>query len=145
MESFFSSWELNRRSAEPFCLTEDRVGAEDVVMLSWSLFQSRFSGDRTIIGKHIRMDAKPYTVVGVLPAQFSYPDPSVKLWIPYSSAFMEEELHQHDNHQSMVIARLKDKGQLTAAVREVSALQYQIHMQNQGKPVAEEVISAAAD
>ena len=125
-----------------FLPDEDRVGAEDVVMLSWSLFQSRFAGDRTIIGKHIRMDAKPYTVVGVLPAQFTYPDPSVKLWIPYSAAFMEQELHQHDNHQSMVIARLKDKVSRAAAVREVSALQYQIHMQNQGKPVAEEVISS---
>src|SRR6476661_9059057 len=44
-----------------FTPEEDRLGAEDVVMLSWSLFQSRFGGDRAIIGKHIRMDAKPYT------------------------------------------------------------------------------------
>ncbi len=95
-----------------FLPDEDRAGAEDVVMLSWSFFQSRFGGDRTIIGKHIRMDAKPYTVVGVLPAQFSYPDPSVKLWIPYSPAFMEQELHQHDNHQSIVIARMKRQGEL---------------------------------
>jgi predicted permease len=124
-----------------FTPEEDRVGAEDVVMLSWSLFQSRFGGDRTIIGKHIRMDAKPYTVVGVLPAQFSYPTPSVKLWIPYSSAFREDELRRHDNHQSFVIARLRDKGHLSAAVKEVSALQYQIHMQNQGRPVAEDVVS----
>ncbi len=124
-----------------FLPDEDRAGAEDVVMLSWSLFQSRFAGDRTIIGKHMRMDAKPYTVVGVLPEQFSYPDPSVKLWIPYSAAFLEQELHQHDNHQSMVIARIKHKGSLDAALREVSALQYQIHMQNQGISVADEVIS----
>jgi hypothetical protein len=111
-----------------FLHDEDRAGAEDVVMLSWSLFQSRFGGDRTIIGKQIRMDGKPYIVVGILPAQFSYPDPSVKLWIPYSSAFPEQELHEHDNHQSMVIARIQDKVSLAAAVREVSALQYQIHM-----------------
>jgi predicted permease len=124
-----------------FLPDEDRAGAEDVVMLSWSFFQSRFSGDRTIIGRHIRMDAKPYTVVGVLPAQFTYPDPSVKLWIPYSAAFMEQELLQHDKHQSMVIARLQDKVSLAAAVKEVSALQYQIHMQNQDKPVAEEVLA----
>jgi hypothetical protein len=124
-----------------FLPEEDRAGAEDVVMLSWSFFQSRFSGDRTILGKPIRMDAKPYTVVGVLPAQFSYPDPSVKLWIPYSAAFLEKELFQHDNHQSMVIARISDKVGLVAAVREVSALQYQIHMQNLDRPVCEDVIA----
>ena len=73
--TFFQFWELSRRWAGHLLPDEDRAGAEDVVMLSWSLFQSRFGGDRTIIGKHIRMDAKPYTVVGVLPAQFSYPDP----------------------------------------------------------------------
>jgi predicted permease len=124
-----------------FLPEEDRAGAEDVVMLSWSFFQSRFSGDRTILGKPIRMDAKTYTVVGVLPAHFSYPDPSVKLWIPYSAAFLEKELFQHDNHQSMVIARISDKVGLVAAVREVSALQYQIHMQNLDRPVCEDVIA----
>jgi predicted permease len=124
-----------------FLPEEDRAGAEDVVMLSWSFFQSRFSGDRTILGRHIRMDARPYTVVGVLPAQFTYPDPSVKLWIPYSAAFMEQELHQHENHQSMVIARLRENVSLAAALKEVSALQYQIHLQHQDRPVAEEVIA----
>jgi predicted permease len=124
-----------------FTPEEDRVGAEDVILLTWTLFQSRFSGDRTIVGKRIRLDAKPYTVVGVLPPQFSYPDPAVKFWIPYAAAFRDPEWHQHDNHQSFVIARMRDKGNLTAAVKEVSALQYQIHMQNQGRPVAEDVVS----
>jgi predicted permease len=122
-----------------FTPDEDRFGANDVVMLSWSLFQSRFSGDKSIVGKQVRIDSKPYTVVGVLPAWFTYPDPAVKVWIPYIPIFMPEEI-QPDHHQSHVIARLKDKQSVTAALNEVSGLQYQIHMQNLGKQVAEDVV-----
>jgi predicted permease len=122
-----------------FTPDEDRFGANDVVMLSWSLFQSRFSGDKTIVGKQVRIDSKPYDVVGVLPAWFTYPDPAVKVWIPYTPIFMPEEFRP-DHHQSFVIARLKDKQTAAATFKEVSALQYQIHMQNQGKPVAEDVV-----
>ena len=122
-----------------FTPDEDRFGANDVVMLSWNLFQSRFSGDKSIVGKQVRIDSKPYTVVGVLPAWFSYPDPAVKVWIPYTPIFMPEEI-QPDHHQSHVIARVKDEQSATAALKEVSALQYQIHMQNLGKQVAEDVV-----
>src|SRR4029077_1642465 len=122
-----------------FTPDEDRFGANDVVMLSWSLFQSRFSGDKSIIGKQVRIDSKPYTVVGVLPAWFTYPDPEVKVWIPYTPIFMPDEFRP-DHHQTHVVARLKDKQTAASALTEVSALQYQTHMQNQGKPVAEDVL-----
>lgn len=122
-----------------FTPDEDRFGADDVVMLTWSLFQSRFNGDKSIVGKQVRIDSKPYTVVGVLPAWFTYPDPEVKVWIPHTPVFTPEEFRP-DNHWSYVIARIKDKQSATAALKEVSALQYQIHMQNLGKPVAEDVV-----
>lgn len=122
-----------------FTPDEDRFGGNDVVMLTWNLFQSRFSGDKDIVGKQVRIDSKPYTVVGILPAWFTYPDPEVKVWIPHTPVFTPEEFRP-DNHWSYVIARLKDKQSTAAALKEVSALQYQIHMQNLGKPVAEDVV-----
>ncbi len=122
-----------------FTAEEDQFGASDVVMLTWSLFQSRFSGDKSIVGQQVRIDSKPYTVVGVLPAWFTYPDPEVRVWIPYTPIFMPDEFRP-DHHQTHVVARLKDKQNASAALKEVSALQYQIHLQNQGKPVAEEVV-----
>jgi predicted permease len=122
-----------------FTPDEDRFGGNDVVMLTWSLFQNRFSGDKSIVGKQVRIDSKPYTVVGVLPAWFTYPDPEVKVWIPHTTVFTPEEFRP-DNHWSYVIARLKDKQSAAAALKEVSALQYQIYMQNLGKPVTEDVV-----
>jgi predicted permease len=123
-----------------FTADEDRVGANDVVMLTWSLFQSRFGGDRSIIGKPVRIDSKPYTVVGVLPNWFTYPDPTVKLWVPYASTFMPDQLAAHDHHQSFVVARLKKGVAPATAIQEVSALQYQLHMANLTKPVAEDAV-----
>ena len=137
--NLFSVLGVNPVFGRTFTPDEDRFGADDVVILTWSLFQSRFSGDKSIVGKLVRIDSKPFTVVGVLPAWFTYPDPEVKVWIPHTPVFTPEEF-QPDNHWSYVIARLKDKQSATAALKEVSALQYQIHMQNLGKPVAEDVV-----
>jgi hypothetical protein len=79
-------------------------------------------------------------VVGVLPSSFTYPDPEVKVWIPYATAFMPDELVAPDDHQSHVVARLKDNVPAAAAIQEVSALQYRIHMANLTKPVAEDAV-----
>jgi predicted permease len=120
-----------------FTPDEDRIGAPDAVILCWSFFQSRFSGDSSIVGKTVRIDSKPYTVVGVLPKSFTYPDPEVKVWIPYATAFAPDELVQPDHHQSHVVARLKENVPAATAIQEVSALQYRIHMANLTKSVAE--------
>ena len=67
-----------------FTAEEDQPEANHVVMLTWSLFQRRFSADPSILGKDIRLDGVAYQVVGVLPRWFTYPEPEVQLWVPYS-------------------------------------------------------------
>jgi putative ABC transport system permease protein len=67
-----------------FTESEDRPDG-NAVMLTWSLFERRFGGDRSIVGKQIHLDGKPHTVVGILPSWFNYPDVKVQLWIPYQS------------------------------------------------------------
>jgi predicted permease len=139
--NFFSVLGVQPALGRMFTEDEDRLGANNVVILSWILFQSRFGGDKTIVGKQVRLDSKPYTVVGVLPQWFSYPNSTVKLWVPYSPVFQPDFLQAHDHHQSYVVARSRDKASIAAAVKEVSALQYQLHMRYLDKPVAEDVIS----
>jgi len=124
-----------------FAAEEDRPGARPVVLLTWSLFQRRFGGNPSIVGQQVHLDTIPYTVIGVLPKWFTYPDQTVELWVPYSDHFPVGEAPPHDNHQSYVIARLKPGITAQAATQEVSALQYRIHMENQGRPVAEDALS----
>ena len=125
-----------------FTADEDRAGGNNVVMLTWTLFQRRFNGDPSILGKPIRLDTKPFIVVGVLPKWFAYPDTHVQLWVPYAATFSKpQELEAHDNHQSLVVARLRPGVSAETATKEVSALQYRLHMENQSKPVAEDARS----
>ena len=124
-----------------FTEAEDQPKGEPVVLLTWSLFQRRFAGDPSIIGKQIHLDTIPTTVIGVLPSWFTYPDARIQFWLPYAQTFSESDYGIHDGHQSEVIARLKPGVSAEAAAHEASAVQYRIHLANASKPVAEDVWS----
>src|SRR5580765_8396245 len=61
---------------------EDQPGNENVVILSHSLWQHRFSSDPSIVGRSIILDNVNRQVVGVMPADFRWPSPKTKLWVP---------------------------------------------------------------
>ena len=66
------------RAFEP---RDDVKGSELVVVVSYGLWQE-LGGDRSLIGKRIRFDGIPRTVVGVMPRDFWFPSPSVRVWFP---------------------------------------------------------------
>ena len=123
-----------------FTESEDRPGST-VVMLTWSIFQRRFAGDPAIVGRQIHLDSRPFTVIGVLPSWFTYPDASIQLWVPYQADATPEFLKHHDYHQSQVIARLRRDVSLASALAQVGAVQYQLHLQYPHDPVNEDVVS----
>ena len=113
------------------CRKKIQPEANHVAMLDpRSLFQRRFAGDRSVIGKQVHLDATPYTIIGVLPASFTYPDSKIQLWVPYAQTFTPKVYAMHDTHMSHVVARLRPGIRAAAATKEVSALQYQIHLAN---------------
>ncbi|MBV9405396.1 MAG: ABC transporter permease, partial [Acidobacteriaceae bacterium] len=66
-------------------LPEDgKQGAAAVAMVSESLWRSRFGSNPALVGQSITLDMRPFTVVGILPAVFRYPDgaPRQDVWIP---------------------------------------------------------------
>ena len=86
---------LNVLGREPlhgrtFTAQEDTPGNNNVVILSYALWQRRFGGDPNIVGQSINVDSTPTTVVGIMPADFSFPDPAerasssghMQLWVP---------------------------------------------------------------
>ena len=124
-----------------FAESEDHIGASRVAMLTWSLYERRFGGDPAVIGKEIHMDGNAWTVVGVLPRWFAYPDARVQLWVPYTSIASPGFMQHHEDDQSFVVARLRPGVSLAAATSEVKAVQYRIHMEHLDKPVAGDAIS----
>src|SRR5580704_8792725 len=123
-----------------FAESEDRPDG-NAVMLSWNLFERRFGGDPSMVGRQIHLDGKPYTVVGVLPKWFTYPDAKVQLWVTYASGIPPAVLQHHDFHYTRVVARLRPGVNLASALSQVEAVQYRQHLQNLNVPVAEDVAS----
>jgi predicted permease len=124
-----------------FAENEDQAGASRVAMLTWSLYERRFGGDPGVLGKEIHMDGNSWTVVGVLPPWFTYPDANVQLWVPYTAIAAPGFLQHHQDRQSLVVARIRSEVSLAVAMSEVKAVQYQLHMEYLDEPVAGDVIS----
>ena len=121
-----------------FTEADDQRGSA-VVMLTWTVFERRFAGDAKIVGGQIHLDGKPYTVAGVLPSWFTYPDAGIQLWVPYKADASAEMLQHHDWHGSQVVARLRPDVSLASAIAQVGAIQYQLHLQYPHDAVAEDV------
>jgi predicted permease len=123
-----------------FTASEDSPGIQ-VAMLSWDLFVRRFASSPAIVGHTIHLDGKPYTVVGILPQSYTYPDTRMQIWVPYASTFTDVGLRVHDGHQSHVVARLRPGVSVADAIAQVSAVQYRLHMQYLGAPVTEDAVT----
>jgi putative ABC transport system permease protein len=77
----FSALGIQPALGRGFLPSEEAAGTH-VVVLSHTLWQSQFGGDRGMVGRTIILDRKPYTVIGVAPAGFAFPvnEPNIQLW-----------------------------------------------------------------
>lgn len=110
-----------------FTPEDDRPSANGTVILSWALWQRRFGGDSSVIGRKINLDAKPYTVIGVMPRWFAFPEQKVQIFLPVYHERTPEEMATIANHQFKVIGRLNPGVTREQAAQEVSAIVRHIH------------------
>jgi len=84
-EDFFPTLGVTPVQGRFFTADEVQPGKDGVVLLSYGLWQRRLGGDRAMIGKQVTLDARPYTVIGVVPAGFHFiPAGDAEFWIPVS-------------------------------------------------------------
>lgn len=120
--SFFPLLGANAALGRTFTEEEGAVGKNQVVILSDGLWRRRFAADPAVIGRTIRLDTKPYTIVGVMPAAFRYLAEKPMLWT--SMAFSDESRkpeQRHSNNMEMV-ARLAPGATIAEAGAQVDAL-----------------------
>jgi putative ABC transport system permease protein len=112
--SLFSLLGVQPMLGRTFLPKEDEPGNQ-VVILSYELWQRQFGADRGIIGRSVTLDGKQFQVIGVMPARFTFPITTIspELWIPMStlrqtpSDGSQPMTEQRDNEFFRCIARLK--------------------------------------
>lgn len=105
-DNFFDVFGIAPILGRTFAPGEDQPGKNDVAVLSYEIWQQNFGGQENAIGQTIKIDAQPYTVIGVMPAGFRYPI-SIRDAI-YTPMNMTKELAQsRGDHWLPTVARLK--------------------------------------
>jgi putative ABC transport system permease protein len=90
-----------------FGADDDRPGALPVAVISHGLWQGRLGGQSDILHHTIRLDGKPYTILGVMPAGFEFPY-KADVWVPLGPYSAQASWQKRDYHPGMFgLARLK--------------------------------------
>jgi len=122
----FTTWNLfPALGTEPslgrgFTAEESQQGSDGVAVLSQAFWKSRYGGDPRVLGRTVRLDGIPRTVVGVMPADFRFPAPDVRFWLPLG--FTPQDLQQRGNHSFSILGRLRPGVTLASAATELTAL-----------------------
>jgi predicted permease len=122
-----------------FTSSDDQPGANATVVLSWGLWKRRFGSDPGIVGRNILIDAKSYTVVGILPAWFTWPDAEVQLWTPLYHEKSPFLMQLFEAHNFDVVGRLRPGVTMQQASAELNALQREIRREHPDGPVNDAV------
>jgi predicted permease len=72
-DNFFDVFGVRPLLGRTFLPGEEQPGRDDVAVLSYRVWKTQFGGKRDVIGKAARLDGIPYTIIGVMPANFRFP------------------------------------------------------------------------
>jgi len=134
------SWDMLRTLGVQPALGRDFTAADDdraanaTVLLSWGLWKRRFGGDPGIVNRTIYLDDKPYTVIGVMPKWFAFPEAATQLWTPVYHEKTETFMKYLDSHAFNVVGRLKPGVTAAQGVADLSLISKQIHNAHADNP-----------
>lgn len=109
------------RLGRPFDRHEGEFGAHRVALLSDGLWRASFGADPAAIGRTVRIDRQPYTIVGVMPRSFHFPDRRTQLWIPLAFA-PDDGSNTRGNYFLQIVGRLGAGSTLSQARAEVESI-----------------------
>jgi|CXWL01.1.fsa_nt_gi predicted permease len=89
-----------------FTLEDNQPGAPKVLLLSHGVWQRDFGGDTNIVGKDVRLNGKPATIIGVMPQGFSFPN-NEEMWIPLYSEFPVRARNDPQSNNPAVIGLIR--------------------------------------
>jgi putative ABC transport system permease protein len=125
---FFRMLQVSPVLGRDFSAEDEQPGHEQVVIMSYALWQRHYGGDRGIIGKTISLDGAPFVVIGILPRDFTLYGtiPEFEIWKPF--AFNRTQLDR-ENHELVIFGRLREKVTLQQAQTEMETILAQLKRQ----------------
>ena len=135
-EHFFSVLGINPVRGRTFLQTEAAADHPATAIISYEVWQSRYSMDPRVIGTTIHLNGKPFTVIGVMPSGFEFPGQS-GIWLTLPRNF-EDEMFGGNAIGGWQIARLRPGATLEQARAELQVIAQRSHPEN---PKATESVS----
>jgi len=121
----FSLFEERPIAGRVFTSEEGKPGAPPVAILSETLWRDSFAADPHVIGSLIDLDKRPFTVIGIMPAAFRFPQltESEQVWIPLvQDPLFGSWMQRRGGHWLRVIGRLKPGVSMDLAQTELDAI-----------------------
>jgi len=110
-----------------FTEADDREGAAGTVLLSYRLWQAVFAGDAGVLGRRMLLDNTPYTVIGVMPDDFSFPSREGEFWVPMR--FEAQQFVDRNDNYLQAVAKLKPGVTMANALADLTLVEAQLARQ----------------
>ena len=118
--SFFRVIGIQPEMGRPFTEEEGEIGAEQKVILTHASWQQYFGGNANAIGKEMRINGRPYEVVGVMPRGFTFYDPDATLIVPLT--FTKDQKTAYHNNSWHHIGRIKPGATIEQVQAQINAI-----------------------
>lgn len=96
----------------------------DVALMSHAFWQARLGADSTVLDRRVVLNGIPYTVIGVMPAGFTFPGDAIDFWRPLTDERLDAT--NRTSHSYQVVARLAGDATVESAQSEMSGIAAQI-------------------
>jgi len=123
--SFFRMLGVGPALGRTFTDDEAFYGKNQVVVLSDGLWRQRFGADPKVIGRTLRVDTTPYTIIGVMPAGFRFLSETAKLWTPLCFSDDDRKPEQRHANNIEMYARLRPGVTMAEAQTQLDATNLQ--------------------
>jgi macrolide transport system ATP-binding/permease protein len=126
--SFFQTLGVHPMLGRDFYPGENRPGGPNVVILSYGVWLNRFGARHDALGQTVDLDKEAYTIIGVLPREFSFaPSGNVEFWVPLNNFSSHEKMRTFYNFWG--IGRLHDGVTIQTSVTEMKSIAEQLQRQ----------------
>jgi len=123
--NLFATLAVSPSQGRAFVNEEEQYGKHRVVILSSGLWRRRFGAETALDGQTIKLNGEIFTIVGVMPRGFQFPDASVMLWVPL--AVPDDSVdNTRANYWLSVVGRLKSDVTWTQAQADIEGIQHQL-------------------